>query len=62
MKKIKALGQYQKAVLLFILAMLLVFAVIYPITIRQTGFVYKDEILMPHRANGNTVYLGPSIA
>ena len=58
MEKIKSLNRYQKGVLIFMIAMALVFAVVYPMTISQVGFEYKDTILIPSQDNGSTVYSG----
>ena len=58
MEKIKSLNCYQKGVLIFMITMALVFAVIYPMTISQVGFEYKDTILVPSQENGSTVYSG----
>lgn len=40
------------------IAMSLVFAVVYPKTISKVGFDYKDTILVPSEENGNTTYSG----
>lgn len=40
------------------LAMVLVFTILYPITIAREGFEYKHAILIPSQENGNTVYSG----
>ncbi len=58
MERIKALDRYQKVVLIFITAMVLVFTVVYSTTIARVGFSYKDEILVPSQENGTTVYSG----
>ncbi|MDO5422140.1 MAG: hypothetical protein Q4F41_00255 [Eubacteriales bacterium] len=58
MKKIKSLNRYQKGVLIFMVAMTLVFAVVYSMTISQAGFEYKNTILVPSQENGSTVYSG----
>lgn len=58
MEKIKSLNRYQKGVLLFMIAMSLIFAVVYPITISRVGFEYKDKILTPGQENGSMVYSG----
>ena len=58
MEKIKSLNRYQKGVLIFMIAMALVFAMIYPITISQVGFEYKNTILVPSQEDGSTVYSG----
>ena len=58
MERIKRLGRYQKGVLLFMIAMIAVFTVLYPLTIAREGFAYKDTILVPNSENGTTVYSG----
>lgn len=58
MEKIKSLNRYQKAVLLFITIMVLIFTILYPITIAREGFAYKDAILVPHQENDSVVYSG----
>lgn len=58
MKRIKNLDGFQKGVLLVLTAMVLVFSVVYPVTISRKGFAYKDAILVPSQENGNTVYSG----
>ena len=58
MEKIKSLNHYQKGILIGMLAMAVIFAVIYPKTISKVGFRYHDAILVPTTENGNTVYSG----
>lgn len=58
MERIKRLGRYQKGVLLFMIAMVLVFAVLYSITTAREGFAYQGAILVPSSENGTTVYSG----
>ena len=58
MNRIKALSRYQKAVLLFILVMVAVFTVLYPLARSRAGFLYQDAILLPDQQNGGTVYAG----
>lgn len=58
MEKIRRLNGYQKGILIFMLAMILVFAVIYPKTILRVGFEYRNAILVPGEENGSTVYSG----
>ena len=43
---------------MFMIAMALIFAVIYPKTISKVGYKYNDAILVPTQENGNTVYSG----
>ena len=58
MEKFKSLNRYQKGVLIFLIAMALVFAAVYPMTISKVGFEYKDTILVPSLENGSTAYSG----
>ena len=58
MDKIKSLNNYQKGILAFMIAMALIFAVIYPKTISKVGYSYNDAILVQTGENGNTVYSG----
>ena len=58
MEKIKSLNGYQKSILAFMMAMSLIFAVIYPLTISKIGYRYNDTILVPTEENGSTVYSG----
>lgn len=58
MEKIKSLNHYQKGVLIVMIAMALVFAAVYSMTISRVGFEYKDTILVPSQENGSTVYSG----
>lgn len=58
MEKIKNLNSYQKGVLMFMIAMVLIFTVIYPKTITRVGYRYNDAILVPTQENENTVYSG----
>jgi hypothetical protein len=58
MERIRNLNHYQKAILLFMIAMSLIFAVIYPRTISRVGYSYNEVILVPTQGNGNTVYSG----
>lgn len=58
MGKIRSLNGYQKGILIVMLAMTLIFAVIYPRTITRVGFRYEDTILVPTQENGVTLYSG----
>lgn len=58
MERIRALDRYQKGILLLVATMVLVFAVVYPITMARVGFVYQDALLRPSQENGSTVYSG----
>ncbi len=58
MKRIKCLGRYQKGVLLAMMMMVLVFTILYPVTISREGFAYKNAILIPYHEDGSTVYSG----
>ena len=58
MKRIRNLDHYQKAILIVMFVMSLIFAVIYPKTIARVGYLYNDAILVPTVENGTTVYSG----
>lgn len=58
MERIKCLNYYQKGLLLLMAIMILVFTVLYPVTISRVGFEYKGTIFVPSQENGNTVYSG----
>ncbi|MBQ8835268.1 MAG: hypothetical protein IJ001_10180 [Oscillospiraceae bacterium] len=58
MERIKNLDRYQKGILLLLIAMLVIFTVIYFITSSRVGFEYMGSILCPSNDNGNTVYSG----
>ena len=56
MKKLKSLNRYQKTILLLMTCMVLIFTVLYPVTINRVGFSYKDTILIPSQKDGITTY------
>lgn len=58
MERIKRLELYPKCVLALMVAMVLVFAVLYPVTIARVGFLYHDVILVPEQIGGDIVYSG----
>ena len=58
MDRIRSLNCYQQGILMIMIAMALVFAVMYPVTIRRVGFEYKNAILVPRQKNDGTVYSG----
>lgn len=58
MERIKSLNGYQKGLLIFMIAMTLLFAIIYPKTIARVGYRYNDVILVPVQENGKTIYTG----
>lgn len=58
MKRIKALDYRQKWILLILAVMVLVFSVLYPVTMSRVGYSYRDAILVPGEENGTTVYSG----
>jgi len=59
MERIKGLDGYQKVVLVIMLAMSLVFAVIYPGTISRLGYNYNDVILVPTGKLREGISAGP---
>ena len=58
MERFKCLGRYQKGVLLIMIAMVLLFTVLYIMAIGREGFEYRNEILLLNHENGSTVYSG----
>lgn len=58
MNSIKSLDRYQKAILIIMVTMSLIFAVIYPKTISKVGYRYNDAILVPTQEYGSTLYSG----
>ena len=58
MAKIRQLDWYQRGILILLLALALVFAVIYRVCIARVGFLYQDKIFVPSEENGVTVYSG----
>ena len=47
MERIKALDYRQKWILLILAVMVLVFSVLYPVTMSRVGYSYRDAILVP---------------
>ena len=58
MERIKALDYRQKWILLILAVMVLVFSVLYPVTLARVGYSYRDAILVPGEEDGATVYSG----
>ena len=58
MEKIKNLNSIQKAILLVMLVMILVFTVVYPKIMSRVGFAYQGTILTLSEDNGVKVYSG----
>ncbi len=58
MNKIKSLRTPQKIILLILAAMVVIFSILYPITMRREGYEYLDSILVQKESGGNTVYSG----
>lgn len=56
--RIRALGKYQKAVLAAAVLLVLVFSVIYPVTMGREGYLYRGALLTPGQEEGGTVYTG----
>ena len=47
---------YGKILLFALVCMVVVFTVLYPVTISRKGFLYQDRILVPTTENGTTIY------
>ncbi|MBO5516614.1 MAG: hypothetical protein J6A42_00795 [Firmicutes bacterium] len=58
MSKGSKLTIYQKIILAVLLVMVLVFSVLYWVTLHREGFRYLDMILVPSEEDGKTVYSG----
>ena len=58
MARIRQLDWYQRGILILLLALALVFAVMYRVRIARVGFLYQDKIFVPSEENGVTVYSG----
>lgn len=58
MERIRQLNWYQKGILILLLALALVFAVIYRGSIARVGFLYQNKIFVPSEENGAAVYSG----
>lgn len=58
MERFKRLEVYQKAILLCVVIMALLFSGIYTAVTHRKGFAYQDAILVPAQENGNMVYSG----
>lgn len=57
-QRIRNLEGYQKAILLAMAAMVLVFSAVYLLTVRRVGYLYQNTILVPTQEDGATVYTG----
>lgn len=58
MERFKTLDYRQKWIFFIMGAMVLVFTILYPVTLSRVGYSYRDAILVPHEAEGTTVYSG----
>lgn len=58
MERFKTLDYRQKWIFLIMGVMVLVFSILYPVTLSRVGYSYRDAILVPHEAEGTTVYSG----
>lgn len=58
MDRIRDLDKYQKAVLLFLSALLVIFTVLYPLVSSRKGFEYMGELLQVAEDNGSMIYSG----
>ena len=58
MDRIKNLSIFQKVVLGLSVGLIVLFSVLYPVTISRKGILYRDAILVPKEEGGETVYSG----
>lgn len=60
-ERMKNTNLFQRVILAFLAVMLIVFTVIYPMTVPREGFLYSDTILVPTATDGVTTYMGKDI-
>lgn len=58
MERIRALGVYQKIILILLCVLTVAFAVVYGVTAGRRGYLYQGAILVPRAEAGSTVYSG----
>lgn len=58
MERFKRLGGFQKGLMLLMAVMIVLFAVLYPVTVSKSGFRWKNKILVCTQENGAAVYSG----
>lgn len=58
MERIKNLTRYQQVLLIILVALPLVFLIVYFAVTSRTGYLYREEIFVPHEEGGSTVYTG----
>lgn len=58
MERFKTLDYRQKWIFLIMGVLVLVFSILYPVTLSRVGYSYRDAILVPREAEGTTVYSG----
>lgn len=58
MERIRALGVYQKIILILLCVLTAVFAVVYGVTTGRRGYLYQGAILIPREEADATVYSG----
>ena len=58
MQKIRSLGTYEKIILVLLLMMVLLFSVLYPVTMSKKGFAYRGSVLTPTKTEDGTIFSG----
>ena len=58
MERIRALGVYQKIILILLCVLTVAFAVVYGVTTGRRGYLYQETILVPAAVGDSTVYSG----
>ena len=58
MQKIRSLGTYPKLILIVLVLMVLLFSILYPVTMSKKGFAYRGTILTPTKTEDGTIYSG----
>ncbi len=57
-ERIRDLNRYQKSILIILIVMMIVFAVLYPLTISKEGYQFNNTIFVPQTEGGLLVYSG----
>lgn len=58
MERLRKLNRYQRGILILLIALAILFGILYSVVTSKTGFLYMDRILEVSEENGNTVYSG----
>ena len=54
----KKTNNFQLGIIIFMMGIVLLFSILYPMTLAKIGYNYKGSILVPTEENGNKIYTG----